>query len=133
MRGSRPGERRGGRQKGTPNKKTALTQAAIAARAANENLSPLDLMLAIMRDPHVALVTRVKMALRALPFLHTKLKAVPSGSSSLGHNGAAVPSSDGAKCHWFPFKRDAASQNAGHSSDQNGSRDAALHSSEKIE
>jgi len=40
---------------------------AIAARAANENLSPLDLMLAIMRDPHVALVTRVKMALRALP------------------------------------------------------------------
>ena len=97
MRGSRPGERRGGRQKGTPNRKTALTQAAIAARAANENLSPLDLMLAIMRDPHVALVTRVKMALRALPLLHTKLKAVPSGSSGLGHNGAAVPSSDGAK------------------------------------
>jgi hypothetical protein len=54
-------------------------------------------MLAIMRDPHVALVTRVKMALRALPLLHTKLKAVPSGSSGLGHNGAAVPSSDGAK------------------------------------
>ena len=97
MRGSRPGERRGGRQKGTPNKKTALAQAAIAARAANENLSPLDLMLAIMRDPHVALVTRVKIALRALPLLHTKLKAVPSGSSGLGHNGAAVPSSDGAK------------------------------------
>ena len=71
------------------------------------------------------------MALRALPLLHTKLKAVPSGSSGLDHNGAAVPSSDGAKCHWFPFKRDAASQNAGHSSDQNGSRDAALHSSEK--
>ena len=42
MRGSRPGERRGGRQKGTPNKKTALTQAAIAARAANENLSPIN-------------------------------------------------------------------------------------------
>jgi hypothetical protein len=94
---TRPGERRGGRQKGTPNKKTALTQAAIAARAANENLSPLDLMLAIMRDPRVALVTRVKMALRALPLLHTKLTAVPSGSSGLGHNGTAVPSSDGAK------------------------------------
>src|SRR6478672_11469127 len=37
------------------------------------------------------------MALRALPLLHTKLKAVPSGSSGLGHNGAAVPSSDAAK------------------------------------
>ena len=44
-----------------------------------------------MRDPHVALVTRVKMALRALPLLHTKLTAVPSGSSGLGHNGTAVP------------------------------------------
>jgi hypothetical protein len=97
MRGSRPGEHRGGRQKGTPNKKTALTRAAIAARAANENLSPLDLMLAIMRDPHVALVTRVKMALRALPLLHTKLTAAPSGTSGLSHNGAAVPSSDAAK------------------------------------
>jgi hypothetical protein len=97
MRGSRPGERRGGRQKGTPNKKTALTRAAIAARAANENLSPLDLMLAIMRDSHVALVARVKMALTALPLLHTKLTAVPSGSSGLGHNGTAVPSSDAAK------------------------------------
>src|SRR4029077_1947068 len=82
MRGSRPGERRGGRQKGTPNKKTALTQAAIAARAANENLSPLDLMLAIMRDPHVALVTRVKMALRALPLLHTKLKTADSRNNA---------------------------------------------------
>jgi hypothetical protein len=97
MRGSRPGERRGGRQKGTPNKKTALTRAAIAARAANENLSPLDLMLAIMRDSHVALVARVKMALTALPLLHTKLTAVPSGSSGLGHNGTAIPSSDAAK------------------------------------
>jgi hypothetical protein len=37
------------------------------------------------------------MALRALPLLHTKLTAVPSGSSGLGHNGAAVPSSDAAK------------------------------------
>ena len=98
MRGSRPGERRGGRQKGTPNRKTTLTQAAIAARAANENLSPLDLMLAIMRDPHVALVTRVKMALRGVAAVSIrKPKAVPSGSSGLGHNGAAVPSSDGAK------------------------------------
>ena len=33
----------------------------------------------------------------------------------------------------LPFRRDAAPQNAGHSSDQSGSRDAALHSSEEIE
>jgi hypothetical protein len=75
MRGSRPGERRGGRQKGTPNKKTAYVRAVMAAHAAQDNVSPLDLILAVMREPHVALGQRVKMALKALPHMHTKAKA----------------------------------------------------------
>jgi hypothetical protein len=90
MRGSRPGERRGGRQKGTPNKKTAFGNAVIAARAANENLTPLDVMLAVMRDPQVSLADRVKMALKALPRLHRKPKAGQSGSSIAGKTGAAA-------------------------------------------
>jgi hypothetical protein len=81
MRGSKPGERRGGRQKGTPNKKTAYVRAVMAAHAANENVSPLDVMLAVMRDPHVALATRVKMALKALPRLHAKATPRPAGAS----------------------------------------------------
>jgi hypothetical protein len=92
MRGSRPGERRGGRQKGTPNKKTAFRNAVIAARAANENLTPLDVMLAVMRDPHVSLADRVKMALKALPRLHRKPKAGQSGSSIAGKTGDAAQS-----------------------------------------
>ena len=75
MRGSRPGERRGGRQKGTPNKKTAYVRAVMAAHAAQDNVSPLDLILAVMREPHVALGQRVKMALKALPHVHAKVKA----------------------------------------------------------
>jgi hypothetical protein len=75
MRGSRPGERRGGRQKGTPNKKTAFVRAAMAAHAAQDNVSPLDLILAVMREPHCALDQRVKMALKALPHVHAKAKA----------------------------------------------------------
>lgn len=70
MRGSRPGERGGGRQKGTPNKK-----AVIAAHSAKPNVTPMDVMLAVMRAPHVALDMRVKMALKALPRLHRKLAA----------------------------------------------------------
>ena len=35
----------------------------------------MDVMLAVMRDPHVALDMRVKMALKALPHLHRKLRA----------------------------------------------------------
>ena len=54
-RGSRPGERRGGRQKGTPNKKTLLRNAALSAAAADPNLSPLDHLLNVMRDQTLTL------------------------------------------------------------------------------
>src|SRR4029077_3097769 len=86
MRGSRPGERRGGRQKGTPNKKTAYVRAVMAAHAAQDKVSPLDLILALMREPHVALGQRVKMALKALP--HTHAKAKPGQPEDLGDNRA---------------------------------------------
>ena len=41
-RGSKPGERRGGRKVGTPNKKTVLKNAAICAAVAGPDVSPLD-------------------------------------------------------------------------------------------
>jgi hypothetical protein len=47
MCGSRPGERRGGRKKGTPNKKTAYVRAVMAAHAANPNVTPIDVLLAV--------------------------------------------------------------------------------------
>jgi hypothetical protein len=80
MRGSRPGERRGGRQKGTQNKKTAYLRTVMAALSAGPKVTPMDLMLGVMRDPHVALDMRVKMALKALPRLHRKLRAGESPS-----------------------------------------------------
>ena len=40
-RGCKPGERRGGRQRGTPNKSTLLKHAAIKAAVTDPNLSPL--------------------------------------------------------------------------------------------
>jgi hypothetical protein len=61
-RGSKPGERRGGRQRGTPNKKTALTNAALAAAAANPEISPLEFLLRTMRDPNVSSEIRIKVA-----------------------------------------------------------------------
>jgi hypothetical protein len=76
-RGSRPGERRGGRQRGTPNKKTLIKNAVFLAVAAEPNRSPLDFMLALMRDPQVPLDTRIEMAAAAAPFVHAK-PSVPS-------------------------------------------------------
>ena len=68
-RGSKPGERRGGRQRGTPNKKTALMNAAIAAAAANPAISPPDFLLGLMRDPNASSELRIR---AAQAFIHAK-------------------------------------------------------------
>jgi hypothetical protein len=94
-RGSKPGERRGGRQRGTPNKKTALRNAAISAAAASPNTSPLDFLLGLMRDSNLPLEYRAKVAMTALPFVHTKA-AKPEddrASTKYGHNTAGVNAS----------------------------------------
>jgi hypothetical protein len=71
-RGSKPGERRGGRQQGTPNKKTALVTTAFAAATSNPEVSPLDFFLAVMRDPSIPPEWRFKAAQAAAPYVHPK-------------------------------------------------------------
>jgi hypothetical protein len=73
-RGSKPGERRGGRQRGTPNKSTLLKHAAFEAAATDPNLSPLDFLLKLMRQVDLPLELRVTVAQQALPFTHPKPK-----------------------------------------------------------
>src|SRR5271170_4852212 len=70
--GSKPGERRGGRQRGTPNKTTVLKDAVLCTAAAHPNSSPLDFMLGLMRDPKVPIDLRIVIAAAAAPFVHHK-------------------------------------------------------------
>lgn len=70
-RGSRPGERRGGRQRGTPNKNTILKNAVFCAEV-SAGSSPLDFFLALMRDPNVPTDLRIQMAKLATPFVHAR-------------------------------------------------------------
>ncbi len=81
-RGSKPGERRGGRRPGTPNKKTALVNAAFAAAASN-SLSPLDFLLGIMRDSSVSSDLRIKAAQVAAPYVHAKPGRSPTTDSAV--------------------------------------------------
>ena len=74
-RGSKPGERRGGRRRGTPNKTTALRDAVLCAAAAKPNGSPLDFMLGLMRDPNVLTDLRIEMAAAAARFVHARPQA----------------------------------------------------------
>ena len=83
--GSKPGERRGGRQKGTGNKAVAARQAALedAERRATEGmspdeiklLSPLDVMLLAMRTAvqEGKLSSALVAAKEAAPYIHAKL------------------------------------------------------------
>jgi hypothetical protein len=94
-RGSRPGERRGGRQKGTPNKKTVLRNAALSAAAADPNLAPLDYLLNVLREPTIPLETRIAAAREALPYFHSKLQASTERQATPGRYGNAVRGGNG--------------------------------------
>lgn len=72
-RGSRPGERRGGRQRGTLNKKTILRNAAVSAGALNPNIAPREFLLGQMRNCNLPLADRFAAAQAALPLVHPKL------------------------------------------------------------
>src|SRR5262249_30078060 len=70
--GSLPGERRGGRAAGTPNRATAAKAAEIAA----SGLTPLDFLIATMRNEQLDLAVRIDAAKAIAPYVHPKLSAV---------------------------------------------------------
>lgn len=85
MSGSKPGERRGGRQKGVPNRATAAKAAEVAA----SGLTPLDFMLNILRDREATTADRFEAAKAAAPYVHPRLAAtVLSGSLNLTQEAA---------------------------------------------
>jgi hypothetical protein len=79
MRGSKPGERRGGRQRGTPNKATAAKTAALKAASADPAIMPLQFLLGVMRDPTAPTDLRIQVARAAAPLVHGKLGTASPG------------------------------------------------------
>lgn len=79
-RGSAPGERRGGRQKGTPNRRTVARQ-ELADSAIEEGLSPLEMMLstarALFQEGTIeSMVAACAICKDAAPYCHPRLSAV---------------------------------------------------------
>jgi len=81
-RGSRPGERRGGRKPGTPNKANAETRAAI--KASGE--TPLEYMLRVLRDPSIEHSRRDWAADKSAPYCHARL----ASTEVTGKDGGAI-------------------------------------------
>src|SRR5258706_13009497 len=83
-RGSKPGERRGGRKKGTPNKSTALKKAALSAASADPTITPLQFLLGVMRDPQAPTDLRIRVARAAAPLVHGKPGIAPPEVGNAG-------------------------------------------------
>jgi hypothetical protein len=74
------GQKTGGRQAGSKNRRTLQLEpqlAAVTAKATAEaaTLTPLDLMLSIMRNPDTGIAMRADMAKAAAPYCHARLQA----------------------------------------------------------
>lgn len=78
--GSKPGERRGGRQKGTRNKRTQ----EIAEQARNGGITPLEYMIEVMRDDAAEKGRRDDMAKAAAPYMHPRLASTELKGSGPG-------------------------------------------------
>ena len=61
-----------GRPKGSRNKARNETPADIQSAAAYENMTPLEYMLKVMRDPREDADRRDRMAIAACPFCHAR-------------------------------------------------------------
>ena len=59
------------------------TKAAMIAAVANPEVSPLEFLLAVMRDPDVEPAMRVKVAQPAAPFVHPKPTGVPGDAAEV--------------------------------------------------
>jgi hypothetical protein len=80
-RGSKPGERRGGRQRTTPNRRTVLTNRILAAAAADQAPTAHELVLILAKDQGLAADTRTAIARKALLFgpsrsMHSRAAAI---------------------------------------------------------
>lgn len=85
MAGSKPGERRGGRQKGTPNRKNAER----IAEAEASGLMPLEYMLSVLRDVTQTDDNRMWAAEKAAPYVHAKLSSVEMNANvTVAHEDA---------------------------------------------
>jgi hypothetical protein len=72
MRGSGPGERRGGRKKGTPNRATSWREREVKAGGD----TPLDYLLSVMRNDRLPRAERTDAAKAAAPYVHPKLATI---------------------------------------------------------
>jgi hypothetical protein len=72
LRGSRPGERRGGRQRNTPNRRTVLVDRILSIGSEHPTASWRALLLKLVKDPKLPADTRIAVTHRCFPAKQTQ-------------------------------------------------------------
>ena len=99
-RGSKPGERRGGRKPGTPNRRT-VARKQLADLVLKDGVTPLEMMLSTARELYAqgtmeAKLSACELAKDAAPYVHPRLSPVqdvvvlPRLDGSLADQGRSV-------------------------------------------
>src|SRR5271166_2515831 len=80
-RGSKPGERRGGRQRATPNRRTVLADRIVAAASEHPAASRRQLLAILVKDIGVAADIRMAIARKFLPARASRSTEAREGGS----------------------------------------------------
>jgi hypothetical protein len=80
-RGSKPGERRGGRRRRTPNRRTILTDRILAAASASPKATYLELVTVLVNDDGLPGDTRIAIARKGFPFAPSRMNQIGSRKS----------------------------------------------------
>ena len=104
LRGSKPGERRGGRKRNTPNRRTILVDRILAIGLEHPSLSLHGFLLKVVKDPKLPADTRMAVAPQSLPLKRT-LEALTGRPGA--RRGATAPAPVSVPREWTPLTLDA--------------------------
>jgi len=104
LRGSKPGEHRGGRKRNTPNKRTVLTDRILSMGLEHTSLSPQGLLLKLVKDPK--LPADIRMALAPQSFPLKRVQESRTGRSG-ARGGVIAPAPVSVPREWTPLTLDA--------------------------
>jgi hypothetical protein len=123
LRGSRPGERRGGRKQGTPNRRTILRDRIIALGLDHPAAAQRALLLKLVKDRKLPAETRMAVAPQCFPPKRTRpsrtgrpralvgstiaQEALATKGAAVASKGARTPAGVGAIGDWTPQALDA--------------------------
>ena len=104
LRGSKPGEHRGGRKRNTPNKRTVLTDRILSIGLEHTSLLPQGFLLKLVKDPKLPADIRMALAPKSFPL--KRVRESRTGRSG-ARGGVIAPAPVSVPREWTPLTLDA--------------------------